>query len=28
VEIGWQVRLLCPWVRHLTRLSLPLEWLD
>jgi len=25
VEIGRQVRLLCPWARHLTGLSLPLS---
>jgi len=28
VEIGRQVRLLCPWTRHLTRLPWPLRgWL-
>jgi len=26
VEIGRQVRLLCPWARHLTELPLPFEW--
>jgi len=25
VEIGWQVRLLCHWARHLTELPLPLS---
>jgi len=25
VEIGWQVRLLCPWARQLKGLSLPLN---
>jgi len=25
VEIGRQVRLLCPWARHLTGLPLPLS---
>jgi len=25
VEIGQQVRLLCPWARHLTELPLPLS---
>jgi len=25
VEIGRQVRLLCPWARHLTGLYLPLS---
>jgi len=28
MEIGWQVRLLCPWERHETGLSATFEWLD
>jgi len=28
VEIGWQVRLLCPWAKALSGIASILEWLD